>query len=111
MVVGSRNAAVPPSLRPKTATGAARPKRQLHAAVVTQDVRVRKFLLGKCFLMGPSDLDVELTLHVFQQDPAHSAMALDGYVRWAMVENGLILPEQAGLVVPVDVEVGMEPRP
>ena len=56
--------------------------------------------------MGPSDLDIDLTLHIFQQDPTHEAMRLDGFVRWAMVEHELVLPEDVGLIVPINVEIG-----
>lgn len=102
MVAASSRAAIPAALRPRD-----RPQpRQLHAAVITDDPRVHKFLRNRCFLMGPTDLDVRLTLHLFQQDTSHEAVRLDERVRWALVENGLVLPEQVGLITPVDIEIG-----
>lgn len=49
---------------------------------------------------------LSVTAHVVLVDKNHVAAALHPFMRWALVETGLVTPENVGLVTRAQTELG-----
>lgn len=108
MAAEHRNVAIPATLQPRGTRPDPKAEPTIHhLAVVVPDIRAQKFLAGHTFQVGPADTaGCEVHIHVFTQDPGHKAKQLDTWVRWAMVDSGLLAPADVGFIVPVQTQIG-----
>lgn len=78
----------------------------LHLALVVPDERIQKLLADHCYVIGPTTRRMRVTVHAVLADKQHMAAGLDAFMRWALVETGLLPPEEVGLVTKAQMELG-----
>jgi hypothetical protein len=110
-----RVAAIPAALQPKTpkppqTAHPAPPQNSdlpvLHIAIVVPDIRLQKLLKDHVYVIGPTTTPSRVTAHVVLDDKQHGGTRLHPFWRWALVETGLLPPEDVGLVTSAQVELG-----
>lgn len=72
------------------------------------DPRVHRLIAERVWAVGPTTIPVRLHGHVFLAPDGHPTERLGQWMRWAMVESGLVVPEDAGLVAPVQLDWGWQ---
>jgi hypothetical protein len=100
---GPRNAAIPSALQPRPLPP---PLPTLHLAFVVPDERIQKLLRDHCYVIGPTRTRMAVTVHAVLADKEHAAVSLGEFMRWALVESGLLPPEEVGLVTKAQLELG-----
>jgi hypothetical protein len=78
----------------------------LHLALVVPDARIQKLLKDHCYVVGPTTRRMRVTVHAVLNDKNHQGAQLDEYIRWALVETGLVPPEEVGYIAAAQVELG-----
>lgn len=101
-----RTAPVPAALRPKPKAPPPPAAPRLHLALVVPDARLQLLLKDRVFFVGPTGQRLDVTAHVLIDDKKHAGAQLDHWMRWALVESGLVPPEDVGLIAPVQVDLG-----
>lgn len=101
--------APPDEAREDNAQGA-HPISVVHIAVVVPDIRLYQIVKDKFVVVQPPYHDLKVQLHVLVDDKTDPFRDLEWPIRIALVESGLVLPEDVRITYPEQVTLGW-PKP
>ena len=81
-------------------------RQDIHLALVVPDIRLWQLLKDKAVIVQPPYQDIHVMLHILVDDKNDPYRALDWQVRVALVESGLVTPEDAKITYPDQFTLG-----